>query len=324
MANAYDIFSGVCVFVVSVQLLRKVFPWIYENLLGPKLFGSAVKLREMGSWALVTGATDGIGKAYAKALAKKGLNVVLVSRTLSKLEDVAKEIESESKVQTKVIAADFTGGAEIYETIAKQTTGLEIGVLVNNVGMSYANPERFLELPEQEKLVANLITCNIFSVTRMCNLFLPGMVERRKGVVINISSLSAVIPAPMLTVYAASKAFVDKFSDDLATEYAKHGILVQSVLPGPVATNMSKIRRSTWMACSPKSFVSNALSTLGIARHTTGYYPHSLLQLSIDMLGFVSPAVSRKITLKTMENIRARAVKRAVSKGESSKGESSK
>lgn len=319
MANAYDIFSGVCVFVVSVQLLRKVFPWIYENLLGPKLFGSAVKLREMGSWALVTGATDGIGKAYAKALAKKGLNVVLVSRTLSKLEDVAKEIESESKVQTKVIAADFTGGAEIYETIAKQTTGLEIGVLVNNVGMSYANPERFLELPEQEKLVANLITCNIFSVTRMCSLFLPGMVERRKGVVINISSLSAVIPAPMLTVYAASKAFVDKFSDDLATEYAKHGILVQSVLPGPVATNMSKIRRSTWMACSPKSFVSNALSTLGIARHTTGYYPHSLLQLSIDMLGFVSPAVSRKITLKTMENIRARAVKRATSKGESSK-----
>lgn len=319
MTNAYDIFSGVCVFVVSVQLLRKVFPWIYENLLGPRLFGSAVKLREMGSWALVTGATDGIGKAYAKALAKKGLNVVLVSRTLSKLEDVAKEIESESKVQTKVIAADFTGGAEIYETIAKQTTGLEIGVLVNNVGMSYANPERFLELPEQEKLVANLITCNIFSVTRMCSLFLPGMVERRKGVVINISSLSAVIPAPMLTVYAASKAFVDKFSDDLATEYAKHGILVQSVLPGPVATNMSKIRRSTWMACSPKSFVSNALSTLGIARHTTGYYPHSLLQLSIDMLGFVSPAVSRKITLKTMENIRARAVKRAVSKGESSK-----
>ncbi|XP_062534343.1 very-long-chain 3-oxoacyl-CoA reductase [Armigeres subalbatus] len=319
MVNAYDIFSGVCVFVVSVQLLRKVFPWIYENLLGPKLFGSGVKLREMGSWALVTGATDGIGKAYAKALAKKGLNVVLVSRTLSKLEDVAKEIESESKVQTKVITADFTAGPEIYESIAKQTSGLEIGVLVNNVGMSYSNPERFLEIPDQEKVVANLVTCNIFSVTRMCGLYLPGMVERRKGVVINISSLSAVIPTPMLTIYAASKAFVDKFSDDLGTEYAKHGILVQSVLPGPVATNMSKIRRSTWMACSPKTFVSNALNTLGTASHTTGYYPHSLLQLGIDMLGLISPTVSRKITLKTMENIRARAVKRAANKGESSK-----
>lgn len=317
MVNAYDIFGGVCVFVVSVQLLRKVFPWIYQNLLGPKVFGSGIKLKEMGQWALVTGATDGIGKAYATALAKKGLNVVLVSRTLSKLEDVAKEIETEHKVETKIITVDFTSGPEIYEAIEKQTSGLEIGVLVNNVGISYANPEYYLALPDQEKFVSSIITCNILSVTRMCQLFLPGMVERRKGVVINISSLSAVIPAPMLSVYAASKAFVDKFSDDLATEYAKHGVIVQSVLPGPVATNMSKIRRSSWMACSPKTFVANALNTLGIARHTTGYYPHSLFQLAIDLLGLVSPTVSQKITLKTMENIRARAVKKATNKQES-------
>lgn len=311
MVNAYDIFGGVCVFVVSVQLLRKVFPWLYENLLGPKLFGSSIRLKEMGSWAVVTGATDGIGKAYAKALAKKGLNVVLISRTRSKLEEVAKEIEAESKVQTRIVTADFTSGPEIYEGIRAQTADLVVGILVNNVGMSYANPEYYLGLPDQEKFISNIVTCNIFSVTRMCGLFLPGMVERRKGVVINISSLSAVIPAPLLTVYAASKAFVDKFSDDLATEYAHHGITVQSVLPGPVATNMSKIRRPTWMSCAPKTFVSSALATLGIARHTTGYYPHSLLQLSIDMIGLFSPYVSQKITLNTMNNIRARALKKA-------------
>uniref|UniRef100_A0A8D8I1V6 Very-long-chain 3-oxoacyl-CoA reductase n=1 Tax=Culex pipiens TaxID=7175 RepID=A0A8D8I1V6_CULPI len=311
MANAYDIFGGVCVFVVSVQLLRKVFPWLYENLLGPKLFGSSIRLKELGSWAVVTGATDGIGKAYAKALAKKGLNVVLISRTTSKLEEVAKEIEAESKVLTKIITADFTSGPEIYDNIRAQTAELEVGVLVNNVGMSYANPEFFLALPDQDKFINQVVTCNIFSVTRMCTLFLPGMIERRKGAIINISSLSAVIPAPMLTVYAASKAFVDKFSDDLATEYVRHGITVQSVLPGPVATNMSKIRRATWMSCAPKTFVSSALATLGVARHTTGYYPHSLLQLGIDMIGLFSPYVSQKITLNTMNNIRARAVKRA-------------
>lgn len=311
MANAYDIFSGVCVFVVSVQLLRKVFPWLYENLLGPKLFGSSIRLKEMGSWAVVTGATDGIGKAYAKALAKKGLNVVLISRTQSKLEEVAKEIESESKVQTKIITADFTAGPEICENIRAQTAELEVGVLVNNVGMSYANPEYYLALADQEKLVKDLVTCNIYSVTRMCSLFLPGMVERRKGVVINISSLSAVIPTPLLTVYAASKAFVDKFSDDLGTEYARYGVTIQSVLPGPVATNMSKIRRPTWMSCAPKTFVSNALATLGTARHTTGYYPHSLLKLSIDMITLFSPYVSQKITLNAMNNIRARAMKKA-------------
>lgn len=310
MVTAYDIFGGVCVFVVSVQLLRKVFPWIYENLVGPKLLGSPVKLKDMGQWALVTGATDGIGKAYARALASKGLNVVLVSRTLAKLDDVAKEIETEYKVKTTVIAVDFTSGPQIYETIEKQTQGLEIGVLVNNVGISYANPEYYLDLPDQEKFINSIVTCNIFSVTRMCKLFLPGMVERRKGVIINISSLTAVIPSPLLAVYGATKAFVDKLSDDLATEYSRYGVIVQSVLPGPVATNMSKIRRSTWMSCSPKTFVANALNTVGIARHTTGYYPHALLQLSIDMIGLISSSVSRKMTLKTMENIRARAAKR--------------
>ncbi|XP_055616640.1 very-long-chain 3-oxoacyl-CoA reductase [Toxorhynchites rutilus septentrionalis] len=316
MVDVYDIVSGVCVFIVSIQLLRKVFPWIYENFVGPKLIGSGIKLKEMGEWALVTGATDGIGKAYAKALAKKGLNVVLVSRTLSKLEDIAKEIESESKVQTKIIVADFTGGAEIYEAIEQQTAGLEIGVLVNNVGMSYSNPEYFLALPDQEKTVTNVITCNIFSVIRMCKLFLPGMVERRKGVIINISSLAAVIPSPMLSVYGATKSFVDKFSDDLGSEYAKHGVIVQCVLPGPVATNMSKIRRSTWMACSPKTFVSNALNTVGIAKHTTGYYPHALFLAGLDLIVFASQSAARRITLNTMENIRSRAMKQAAAKKE--------
>ncbi|KXJ75614.1 hypothetical protein RP20_CCG011412 [Aedes albopictus] len=307
MTNAYDIFSGVCVFVVSVQLLRKVFPWIYENLLGPKLFGSAVKLREMGSWALVTGATDGIGKAYAKALAKKGLNIVLVSRTQSKLEKVAKEIENEFKTTTKIIAVDFTSGPEIYKTIAQQTAGLEIGVLINNVAMCYDIPERFLQLPDQDKLTTDLVTCNVISVTHMCSLVLPGMVNRRKGVIINISSVSSVIPSPMLAVYAATKAFVTKFSNDLATEYARHGVLIQAVLPGPVATNMSKIRKSTWLACSPQKFVGDALRTLGIARQTTGYYPHALIQKIMDALEFLSPTGARLVTLKTLEHARAEA-----------------
>uniref|UniRef100_A0A182PHX0 Steroid dehydrogenase n=1 Tax=Anopheles epiroticus TaxID=199890 RepID=A0A182PHX0_9DIPT len=314
MVTTSSVLGGTSAVLVSLILLRKVFPWIYQNLIGPKVFGCRINLKKTGEWALITGATDGIGKAYAYALARRGLNVILVSRTLSKLEDVAKEIETECKVRTMVIAADFTGGAEIYEKIRQQIENMEIGVLVNNVGMSYANPEYLLELPEYEKLVKNLLSCNILSVTRMCQLVMPGMVKRHSGVVINISSLSAVIPAPLLTLYSASKAFMDKFSEDLASEYAKHNIVVQSVLPGPVATNMSKIRKSTWMACSAKVFANSAINTLGHTRKTTGYFPHALLELSINILSFLSPRLAEKITINTMQNIRARAMKKSTTR----------
>uniref|UniRef100_U5ES67 Putative 17 beta-hydroxysteroid dehydrogenase type 3 n=1 Tax=Corethrella appendiculata TaxID=1370023 RepID=U5ES67_9DIPT len=314
MVSFYDVFGGVSTFIVSVQILRHVFPWIYENFVGPKLFGSPIKLKEMGEWALVTGATDGIGKSYAKALAKKGINIILVSRSLTKLETVAKEIETEFQVQTKIIDVDFTSGPQIYEKIEKQILGLDIGILVNNVGISYANPEYFLMIPDRDKFIQNVITCNILSVTSMLQLVLPGMVEKNKGVVINISSMSATIPNPMLSIYAASKVFVDKFTEDMATEYSKSGIIFQSVLPGPVATNMSKIRSATWMACTPQVYVQSALKTLGLTRHTTGYYPHALLKLVINTMESLVPSIAQKITLKTMQNIRSRAMKKLSNK----------
>lgn len=108
---------------------------------------------------------------------------------------------------------------------------------------------------------------------------------------------------------------MDKFSADIATEYGSKGIIVQSVLPGPVATNMSKIRKTTWMACSAKHFVESALRTVGIASHTTGYYPHAILKQVINTLEFFAPSVANRITLKTMENIRKRALKKNAAQG---------
>jgi 17beta-estradiol 17-dehydrogenase / very-long-chain 3-oxoacyl-CoA reductase len=145
------------------------------------------------------------------------------------LETVAKEIESAYNVQTKIIDADFTKEEGIYEKIEESIEGLEIGILVNNVGMAYPNPEYFLSVPNNKKLFLDLIHCNVSSMMLMTRLALPQMVGRQKGLVINIASLSGVIPTPLLTTYAASKAFADKFSDDLGTEYKKQGIIVQSV-----------------------------------------------------------------------------------------------
>lgn len=176
-------------------------------------------------------------------LAERGFNVILVSRTLTKLQDVAKEISQSFKVQTKVIAVNFTSGPEIYDQIKEQIAGIEIGVLINNVGMFYEAPELFLDIPDREKLIQDIITCNVTSVPMMCSLVLPQMVQRKRGLIISISSTASLIPGPQMAIYSASKAFVTKFSNDLAAEYESHGIDFQVLVTGGVGNNFIDLIR---------------------------------------------------------------------------------
>ncbi|KAL1130245.1 hypothetical protein AAG570_013183, partial [Ranatra chinensis] len=213
-------------------------------------------------------------------------------------------------VNTKVVEADFIDGNEVFKQIEKELFGLDIGVLVNNVGVSYPHPEYFLDLDNKEKIYSDIIQCNIVTTLAMCQIVMPGMAERRKGVVINVSSTAANIPSPLLSVYGASKVFVSKFTDDLATEYKRHGLIIQCLVPGYVATKLSKIREPTWMAPSPTNYVSSALKTVGIHKHTTGYYPHTLLLNSINLMKSISPNIVEWMVVRTMENIKARAIRK--------------
>lgn len=113
--------------------------------------------------------------------------------------------ETEYGVKTRVIDVDFTGGREIYERIGAQLQDLDIGVLVNNVGMSYNFPEFFNVLPDGADLCTRLMHCNILSVTGMTFLVMPKMAEKRKGLILNVSSASAVLPSPLLSMYASTK-----------------------------------------------------------------------------------------------------------------------
>jgi 17beta-estradiol 17-dehydrogenase / very-long-chain 3-oxoacyl-CoA reductase len=262
-------------------------------------------LKKFGAWAVVTGASDGIGKAYAKELAKQGLNIVLLSRTQSKLDAVAQEIRDKYKVETKVVAVDFCRGQDLYDEIRDHLDGLDIGVLVNNVGMAYEFPMYLDELPEQDAW--RIMICNTASVTMMTKMVLPGMLKKKKGVIVNISSGFAQVPAPLVAVYTATKAYVDFFSKSLQAEYSSKGIIVQGVLPHVVMTNMSKVRRSGVSVPTPETYVRNAVGTIGTLSNTNGYWMHSLQGYMVDLL---PEWLAVRLVSPTLHALRKRGLKR--------------
>ncbi|XP_075062500.1 very-long-chain 3-oxoacyl-CoA reductase-B-like [Mixophyes fleayi] len=234
-------------------------------------------LKKYGGWAVVTGATDGIGKAYAEELARRGFDIVLISRTLRKLQRVAEGIELQTGRKTKIIQADFTGGPEIYPKIEEGLKDLDVGVLVNNVGMAYNDAAcKFLNVPDVNQKLTDIINCNIMSAVQMTRIILPKMVARKKGLIINISSESGTRPMPLVTVYSASKVFVDYFSSGLNAEYKSEGITVQSVMPLMVSTPMMYNIEDNIVVKNAADFAREALNTVGYTSRTSGCLSHSI------------------------------------------------
>jgi 17beta-estradiol 17-dehydrogenase / very-long-chain 3-oxoacyl-CoA reductase len=113
--------------LITLRILIRIGILIWKKLIAPN-FGFGIDLRTQGKWAVITGATDGLGKAFVKALAQKGLDIVLVSRSMSKLKDVAAEIEQEYRVETRIVQADLTEGQVVYAEIAKTIQDLEVTI----------------------------------------------------------------------------------------------------------------------------------------------------------------------------------------------------
>ncbi|BET03311.1 short chain dehydrogenase [Nesidiocoris tenuis] len=257
-------------------------------------------LSSLGKWAVVTGATDGIGKAFAFELARKGFNVALISRSKDKLDNVAKEIENQCSVSTKVVPADFTSiNPEMYARISDELRGLDVGVLVNNVGTSSPHPDYFVELEKHHSYVyQDILNCNISSVVQMTRILLPGMMERRRGLVVNVSSGFSTIPAPLLVMYGATKSFVTKFSQDLDIECRGEGVHVHVLLTGRVATKLSNTSKTNFFTPSPDTYAKSALEKVLYHRICTGYIGHDIMSNLGSLIGLISPGFLASIILK--------------------------
>ncbi|XP_055807032.1 very-long-chain 3-oxoacyl-CoA reductase-like protein At1g24470 [Solanum dulcamara] len=248
-------------------------------------------IQSYGSWALITGSTDGIGKAFAFQLANKGLNLILVARNLNKLQQVANEIQAQNpNTKIKIIVVDFSSDivTKGIQEMKREIEGLDIGVLINNVGVTYPGAMFFHEV--DENIWKNIVKVNLEGTTLVTKTVLPGMIRKRKGAIVNIGSgASIVVPShPLFSIYAATKAYIDQLSRCLFLEYKHHGIDVQCQVPLYVKTKMTSrvasIEKSSLFSPSPKKYAKAAVAQIGYGWRSMPYWPHSLQWLFASLL----------------------------------------
>ena len=188
-----------------------------------------------GSWVLITGASSGIGKEYAKQLAAKQLNIILVARRQERLEALAKELNSAYQIETKVIIADLATDDGIQHVI-DGTSDLEVGLLINNAGVEDSG--HFIKTPIKQAIEALSLNCKAPLV--LSHHFAKKMVDQKRGGIIFMSSLVAFQGTPYIANYAATKAYDLILSESLAAELQPYNIDVLSVNSGFAETELSQ------------------------------------------------------------------------------------
>lgn len=270
-AISKDLTHAIGVFFCAYYLTKFAF-FVLKSICVFKLLPNQNLSKKYGKWAVVTGCTDGIGKAYAIELScKYKMNVVLISRTQSKLDELASQL----KTETKTIAVDFSSTSnDIYEQVSAQIEGLDIGVLINNVGAGYDHPDYFTQVSNQD--IDRVLAINCFPQTKMTHIILKGMNQRKRGLVVSLSSFSAIYPMPLLAVYSAAKEYNKYISECLKRENRHQNIVFQTIQPYFVTTKLSKIRRPSLLIPTAKNFATSAIRTAGHYDVTPGFFSQHL------------------------------------------------
>jgi uncharacterized protein len=188
--------------------------------------------------ALITGASSGIGVALAGELARRGHALTLVARRADRLRESAAAVSGEHGVRVEWIAADLTDASERDRIPAEVASrGQVVDLLVNDAGIGTSG--RFHELPVEKEV--QLVRLNVEAMVALCGAFLPGMVERGSGRVLNVASVSGFMPVPQQVTYSASKAFVLTFTEALTLDLHGTGVTATALCPGPVKTEFAGI-----------------------------------------------------------------------------------
>ena len=259
--------------------LFTIIVWTYRTccVLGRSLgFGTRCTTARYGkdSWAVVTGATDGIGKSAAINLACQGFNIVLISRTLAKLEAVAQEVKEAAKakgktINTRIVQLDFTktyDAATFAKIYKEHLQELEVSVLLNNVGMSGAHGIDFFENNEQD--VHNIMTCNMYANVLLTREVIVGMKARyektgKRAAIVFTSAMASIVPVPGIGLYSASKIFTDFITWGLTYELTtKYKIDVSAWRAAGVSTNMTKNEETSIMVRSSDDYANDALGKM--------------------------------------------------------------
>ncbi|KAK4188287.1 hypothetical protein QBC35DRAFT_433253 [Podospora australis] len=304
--------------VGAVYILRGVLE--FASLLLNTFILSGINLKKYGkkgTWAVVTGASDGLGKEFASQLASKGFNLVLVSRTQSKLDTLSRELRLKwSGLQVKTLSMDYSQDKEEdYERLAQLIAGLDVGILINNVGQSHSIPVSFLETSRDE--LQNIVTINCLGTLKTTKVVAPLLAQRKKGLILTMGSFAGAMPTPYLATYSGSKAFLQYWSSSLAAELKPQGVDVQLIVSYLVTTAMSKVRRTSLLIPGPKEFVRAALNKIGrdanelFPNTYTPWWSHNVFKWAINNTVGPNSNVTIGINKKMHIDIRNRALRKA-------------
>jgi len=293
--------------ILGLYLLKRVVEFVYAHF----IYKNPTNYK--GKWVVITGATAGIGEGFAHEFSKRGANLIIAVRSEQKASDLKKTLEEKYKNEVKIAIIDFekASRSDIKDSLSKVIGSTKIDVLVNNVGINNTDnsPFPFVEQPEED--FDRLVKVNIHSVVGVTKAVLPLMNER--GTILNLSSYTAQYPTPLMSVYAATKSFINTFS--LALKYEQTKMNVYALSPMWVKSDMTMVRRATLMKPEATVYASASINAIGCPFGvnyglTSTYWPHDLVVsflalvpesfLMKQMKGFLS-ALMKKMQKKREE-----------------------